>query len=148
VILKCRKWEEPLQVNENSIVSKNTYLGKNVNLNGMRIAGHGMVKIGDNFHSGPECLLITDTHNYKGSKIPYDETYISKDIIIQNNVWLGSRVIVLGGVTIGDGAIIQAGSVVVKDIPSCAIAGGNPACAFKYRDREHYLKLVTEKKYH
>lgn len=47
--------------------------------------------------------------------------------------------IVLGGVIIREGAIIQAaGSVVVDDIPKCAIAGGHPAKVFKYRDREHY----------
>ena len=49
--------------------------------------------------------------------------------------------IVLGGVTIGEGAIIQAGSVVVKDIPPLAIAGGHPAVPFKYRDKEHYYRL-------
>ncbi len=49
--------------------------------------------------------------------------------------------IVLGGVTIGEGAIIQAGSVFVKDIPPLAIAGGHPAVPFKYRDKEHYYRL-------
>jgi acetyltransferase-like isoleucine patch superfamily enzyme len=57
-------------------------------------------------------------------------------------------VIVLPGVTIGEGAIIQAGSVVVKDIEKCAIAGGHPAKTFKYRDTEHYEKLKKEKKFH
>ncbi|WP_242984146.1 hypothetical protein [Clostridium putrefaciens] len=48
---------------------------------------------------------------------------------------------VLSGITIGEGAIIQAGSVVVKDIPKCSIAGGSPAKVFKYRDIEHYKEL-------
>jgi acetyltransferase-like isoleucine patch superfamily enzyme len=48
---------------------------------------------------------------------------------------------VLGGVTIGEGAIIQAGSVVVSDIPSLAIAGGHPARVFKNRDGAHYERL-------
>ena len=56
--------------------------------------------------------------------------------------------IVLGGVTIGEGAIIQAGSVVVKDIPKYAIAGGHPCIPFKQRDIVHYLKLKKEKKFH
>lgn len=52
------------------------------------------------------------------------------------------------GVTIGEGAIIQAGAVVVSDIPPCAIAGGAPAKVFKYRNKEHYYKLKQEKKFH
>lgn len=73
----------------------------------MEINGGGKVTIGDNFHSGPGCMMITQNHNYdKGTKIPYDSTYILKDISIGDNVWLGSRVIILGGVKIGEGAII------------------------------------------
>lgn len=100
------------------------------------------VTIGNNSHSGPGCLMISQNHNFDGgTKIPYDNTYIYKDITIEDQVWLGSRVIVLGGVTIGEGAIIQAGSVVVKDIPKYAIAGGHPCKVFSQRDIEHYEKL-------
>ena len=59
----------------------------------------------------------------------------------------GSRVIILGGVTIGEGAIIQVGSVVVSDIPDYAIAGCHPAKVFKYRDKEHYYKLKQEESF-
>jgi len=93
--------------------------------------------------------MITHIHNYdNGKAIPYDDTYIYKDITIEDNVWLGDRVIILGGVKIGEGAIIQAGSVVVSDVPKYAIAGGHPAKVFKYRDIEHYEKLKTEKRFH
>ncbi len=125
----------------------NTELGHNPNFNGLTIGGNGRVVFGDNFHSGIECRFITENHNYKGEKLPYDETFIVKDIIIGDNVWLGDRVIVLGGVKIGEGAIIQAGSVVCKDIPPLAIVGGHPAVAFAYRDREKYMKLKEEKKF-
>lgn len=138
-----------LKVNRDSYVTSNTKLGNNVNFNGMKIQGHGNVTIGNNFHSGIECMVITDIHNYdKGIAIPYDNTIISKDIIIEDNVWLGNRVIILPGVTIEEGAIIQAGSVVVNNIPKYAIAGGHPAKVFKYRDIEHYEKLKKEKKFH
>lgn len=138
-----------LKVNAKSEVNGKTYLGNNVNFNGMSIRGYGVVKIGDNFHSGTDCIMITDVHNYdKGRAIPYDDTYIVKDINIKDNVWLGTRVTVLGGVTIGEGAIIQAGSTVVSDIPDGAIAGGHPAKVFKYRDMEHYYKLKNEGKFH
>ena len=55
-----------------------------------------------------------------------------KPIIIGNNVWLGFDVVVLKGVTIGDGAIIGAKSVVTRDIPAWSIAAGNPAQVVKY----------------
>lgn len=134
-----------LKVNGRSGVTPNTILGNNVNFNGMTISGKGQVVIGDNFHSGPECRIITSFHNYEGKKIPYDSTYIHKDVNIQDNVWLGTRVIILGGVTIHEGAIIQAGSTVVSDIPKGGIAGGHPAKVFKYRDLEHYDELKAQK---
>lgn len=138
-----------LKVNGPSGVTKKTFLGNNVNFNGMKIGGGGKVTIGDNFHSGPECLMISQNHNFNsGTAIPYDSTYLYKDIVVKDNVWLGSRVIVLGGVTIGEGAIIQAGSCVVNDIPDFAIAGGHPAKVFSYRDIEHYKKLKAAGKFH
>ncbi len=138
-----------LTVNYKSNVNSNTFLGNNVNFNGMRIGGRGKIVIGNNFHSGEDCLMLTDVHNYDhGKAIPYDDTYIVKNIYIEDNVWLGSRVIVLGGVTIGEGAIIQAGSVVVSDIPKYAIYGGHPARFIKSRDIEHYETLKAQKKFH
>ncbi len=138
-----------LRVNGPSLATSNTYLGNNVNFNGIHIQGKGEVKIGDNFHSGIECMILTDNHNYdNGEAIPYDETIISKNVTIEDNVWLGNRVNILPGVTIHEGAIIQLGSVVVRDVPKCAIVGGNPATVFKYRDKDHYEKLKSQAKFH
>ena len=146
----CISYTEPLNVRkERSFVTSNTTLGKNVNFNGMKIYGQGHVSIGDNFHSGKNCKMITDTHNYNsGNAIPYDDTYIVKNITIEDNVWIGEDVTILGGVTIEEGAIIQAGSVVTTSIPKCAIAGGHPATPFKYRDTTHYEQLKKEGKFH
>lgn len=141
------QYSEPLYVNGFSRVTKKTTLGKNVSLNGMTIQGCGEVSIGDNFHSGIGCLMITQNHNYLGEMLPYDDTYICKDIVIENNVWFGHKVVVLPGITICEGAIIQAGAVVSGDIPSLGIAGGNPAKVFRYRDKLHYNKLKKEKKF-
>ena len=54
--------------------TRNTHLGFNCNFNGMKINGDGKVTIGNNFHSGSECQIITQNHNYEGIKIPYDQT--------------------------------------------------------------------------
>ncbi|MBQ6512766.1 DapH/DapD/GlmU-related protein [Methanobrevibacter sp.] len=145
----AKSYGNNLKVNGDSYVTPNTTLGDNVNFNGMKIQGSGKIIIGDNFHSGIECMIITSIHNYdKGNAIPYDDTIISKDVVIEDNVWLGNRVTILPGVKIGEGAIIQAGSVVVRDIPKYAIAGGHPAEVFKTRDIEHYEKLKKEGKFH
>ena len=143
-------YKSPPKVNGPSSVSKTTHLGQNVNFNGMVIAGGGKVVIGDNFHSGIECRMVSQLHKYDdGDAIPYDtKEYILRDITIEDNVWLGDRVMVLGGVRIGEGAIIQAGSVVVTDIPKYAIAGGHPAKVFKQRNIEHYEKLKAAGKFH
>lgn len=137
-----------LDVGSKSYVTSATTLGDNVNFNGMAMSGNGKITIGNNFHSGPGCQIITSFHNYEGNAVPYDDTYIDKDVTIGDNVWLGNNVIILGGVTIGEGAIIQAGSVVCMDVPACAIAGGHPAKPFKYRDREHYEQMKREGKFH
>lgn len=125
-----------------SYVNCNTVLGNYVNFNGMNMRENGFCKIGNYFHSGIECLILTENHNYdKGTMIPYDTSYISKDVIIDDFVWLGARVTILPGTHIGEGAIIQAGAVVHGEIPPYAIAGGNPAKVFKYRDVEHFKQL-------
>lgn len=137
-----------LYVGGKSYVNSNTYLADHVSFNGMAMTGNGKITIGRYFHSGPGCQIITTFHNYEGTEIPYDNTVINKDVTIGDYVWFGNNVIVLGGVTIGEGAIIQAGSVVCKDIPPYAIAGGHPAMPFKYRDVEHFNKLKAEGKFH
>lgn len=139
---------ESLYCGGKSFVTINTYLGHHVCFNGMSMFGDGKIIIGNYFHSGTGCQILTSFHNYEGNEIPYDDTYIDKDVIIKDCVWLGNNVIILGGVTIGEGAIIQAGSVVCKDIPPYAIAGGHPATPFKYRDKHHYELLKEMGKFH
>ena len=144
----AKKVGDPLYVGGKSYVTHNTVLGNNVNFNGMSMSGEGNIEIGDNFHSGFGCQIITSFHNYEGDAVPYDTTYISKDVKIGDNVWLGNNVIILGGVTIGEGVVVQAGSVVCKSIPDYAIAGGHPAVPFKYRNKEHYEQMKQEKKFY
>lgn len=56
-----------------------------------------------------------------------------RKVTIGNDVWIGQRVMIMPGVTIGDGCIIAAGAVVTKDIPPYSIAGGVPARVLKSR---------------
>lgn len=66
------------------------------------------------------------------------------ETIIDNDVWIGSNVIVPGGIHIGTGAIVAAGSVVVKDVPPYAIAGGNPAKIIRYRFTEGQIQFLLK----
>ena len=144
----AQKVGEDLHVNRKCEFSRNTIIGNNCHFNGMRISGNGRVIIGNNFHSGKNIQILTTYHNFDhGKALPYDDTSYSKDVIIEDNVWLGESVMILGGVTIGEGAVIQARSVVCKDVPPLAIAGGHPAVPFKYRDKEHYDQLKAEGKF-
>lgn len=140
---------EKLYVGGKSSFSGKIYLGDNCNFNGMCVQGNGTVYFGDNFHSGIECMIITQNHDYDhGNAIPYGDKYIYKRVVIESNVWFGNRVTVTGDVTIGEGTIVAAGSVVCKDIPPYAIVGGNPAKIIKYRDITHYENLKKEHKFH
>lgn len=100
------------------------------------IAPH--VTIGDDVMMGPDCMLFTSNHGMKLAGVPMWRQSSSKPvpIVIGNDVWIGARVIILPGVHVGDGAVIGAGSVVTKDVPSCAVVAGNPARFIRMRDNE------------
>lgn len=126
----------------------NTVIKDNVCINGAQIIGDGPCSIGSHTQIGHQVLIITSNHNYdEGNSIPYDNKNIFKDVTIEDCCWIGSRVTILPGTKIGEGAIIQAGAVVHGEIPKCAIAGGNPAKVFKYRNIEHYDKLKEKNAY-
>lgn len=107
----------------------------------------GEVSIGEYFHCGQNLMIHTNNHDYDhGECIPYGKQNIIKPVTIKDFVWCGANVIILSGVTIGEGCVIGAGSVVTKDIPDYAIAAGNPAQVIKYRNIERYNRLKSEKK--
>ena len=145
--IRLGSYGKRLIVNSACTFTRNTHVGDYCNFNGLKVAGAGKVSFGNYFHSGKECLIICQNHNYEGNRIPYDDTFVVKSVNIGNCVWFGHRVIIMGGVSIGDGAIIAAGSVVTKDVPKCAIVGGNPARVIKYRDIDHYNELDNKKMY-
>lgn len=119
----------------------NENFGNNINFNGCKVYGNGNITFGNNFHSAKGLTILTSFHNYEGTKVPYDHTVITKDIVIEENVWIGMNVTLLGGVTLGEGCIIQAGSVVVKSVDALSIVGGHPAKVFSKRNEKHYYRL-------
>lgn len=117
--------------------------------NNVKIDGLGGVQIGSGCILARDIEIISSNHYFQGEdlmEIPYDKRFISKPITIQENVWIGLRTVILPGVTIGEGAVIGACSVVTKDIPPLAIVGGNPAKVIRYRDADQYYRLKSEGK--
>lgn len=108
----------------------------------------GGVKIGRYFHTGKGLTIFSTNHNYESDKkIPYDEKSILKPVIIEDFIWCGSNVTIVPGITIGEGAIIAAGSVVTRNVPKCAVIGGNPAKIIKYRNIDNFERLKKEGKF-
>lgn len=106
------------------------------------IEASGGVTIGRYFHTGRGLTIYSSNHKYDGAEaIPYGHEYIRKPVVIRDFVWCGANVTIVPGVTIGEGAIVGAGSVVTKDVPEGAIVGGNPAKVIKYRDMIGFNEL-------
>lgn len=112
-----------LSVGENSGLGINAYL-----------SCVAEVSIGDRVLMGPDVMIFTSDHNWCG----IDKTYFNKGmseapVIIEDDVWIGARSIILKGIKVGKGATIAAGSVVTKDVESMSVVGGVPAKFIKYK---------------
>ncbi|MEB8344826.1 CatB-related O-acetyltransferase [Flavobacteriaceae bacterium KMM 6898] len=96
----------------------------------------GPLKIGSYVMMGPEVLILTSSHNIDRIDTPMNlQGHPAKrKVEIKDDVWIGARVIILPGVTIGTGAIIGAGAVVTKNVEDYAIVGGNPAKLIRFRN--------------
>lgn len=103
---------------------------------GINCRVRGPLDIGDNVMMGPDVVILTNSHNFGRTDIPMNAQghAAPKKVSIGNDVWIGTRVIILPGVTVGNGVIIGAGAVVTKDIPDMAVVGGCPAKLIKFRD--------------
>lgn len=110
------------------------------------IAGESSIGMGTHtLNNLSTCPIFTEKNNGTGhswcnesSENPY------KEVNIGNDVWVGKRVMVMGGINIGDGAVIAAGAVVTKDIPAYALVGGVPARIIRFRFSEEIIKKLLD----
>lgn len=95
----------------------------------------GNVTIGKHVMMGPECYIYTRNHCFDRIDITMDQQGFSmeKPVIIEDDVWIGSRVTILPGVIIGKGSVVGAAAVVTKNVPPFSVVAGNPAKVVKNR---------------
>lgn len=113
------------------------------------------IKIGKYCSIGKDCAFVMSHHNHRlvttspnnRHLFTHNQGNMSSfsrgDIIIGSDVWIGTRVTIMDNTNIGNGAVIAAGSVVCKDVPSYAIVGGNPAKVIKYRFSNEQIEKLN-----
>ena len=132
----------------------NTFFGKfsSANFN-FRCLDVCEIHIGDNVMIGPNVTLATPMHPLlpeernirKREDGSFYNLEYAKPITIKDNCWLASNVVVCGGVTIGEGGVVGAGSVVTRDIPPYSLAVGNPCRVIRKITEKDYMPNGIEK---
>ena len=103
---------------------------------GAFITGGGGVRIGDWVGFGPDVKVWSVNHRFDDPDTPWQlQGWKAKEVVIEDDVWLGANVFVMPGVIIHKGAIISAGTVVNKSIPAFALVAGNPGRVVGWRKR-------------
>lgn len=98
-------------------------------------AGGGSIYIGADCMISQQVSIVASDHGIKRDKLIVEQEWYSKgDVRIGDDVWIGCSSQILAGVTVGNGAVIAAGSLVNKDVPDYAVVAGVPAKIVKYRD--------------
>jgi maltose O-acetyltransferase len=95
------------------------------------------IRFGDNVSIGPEATILTLGHDPQSAEF----TDRGGDVVIGDRVWIGYRAVILPGVTVGDGAVVGAGSVVTKNVLPYTIVAGNPARKIGERARDLRYQL-------
>lgn len=107
----------------------NVAIGENVFINrGALFMAPVPITIGDNALIGPYTMFNSSSHRYKARGTPIDQQgHRYGEITIENDVWVGGHACILAGVTLGEGAVVGAGAVVTKSVPSYTVVAGVPA---------------------
>ncbi|GCF15210.1 hypothetical protein Harman_31450 [Haloarcula mannanilytica] len=92
------------------------------------LLGHGSIHIGQDVLIGPHTTIVAANHTFSDQTVPIVQQEVTKEgITIHDDVWIGANCTVLDGVTIGEGAVVAAGSVVTESVPESTVVAGTPA---------------------
>ena len=119
---------ENVNIETGAVFNPNVEIGNNSTL-GVNCEIIGKAKIGDNVLMGPEVILYAQNHKFSDKNVliykqGYDE---EKGVVLEDDIWIGRRVIILPGVTVKKGTVIGAGAIVTKSFPEYSVIAGNPA---------------------
>ena len=110
-------------------IGYNVFINRNVN-----IVARDSIEIGDNVMIGPNTVINSGSHVFNDvEKLIRDQGHRKAPIIIENNVFIGGNSFILPGVTIGEGSVVGAGSIVTKSVEPFSVVVGNPARIIKRR---------------
>lgn len=110
-----------IQIGNNCAIGQYVYLD-----------GRGKLTIRNNVNIAGRCSIYSAAHNYRSPKWEYFE----KEVRIDDDVWIASNTVIVQGIHIKRGAVVAAGSVVVKDVEAFEVVGGNPAKKIGERNRK------------
>jgi acetyltransferase-like isoleucine patch superfamily enzyme len=113
-------WSSELKHPENIILGERVIIGVNVT-----IGAHSPIRLGDDVRISKDVVIETAGLDFSSGEPPY--RHVSAPIVIEAGAWIGTRSIILGGVTIGKSAVVAAGSVVTNDVAAGAVVAGIPA---------------------
>lgn len=125
---------------------KGISIGNNSGINaGVFLGGQGGIEIGDNVIIGPGTKIFSENHNYAAVDVNIKDQGVSRSgVRIGNNCWVGANVTILAGVSIGEGCVIAAGSVVTKSIAPNSVVAGIPGKKLKDRvPNENYEDIIN-----
>jgi maltose O-acetyltransferase len=123
-------------------IGRDTFIGHEVLVAG----GDCMIVIGDYCDIGPRVVLVAGSHEIDMVNSHSAGTGYSKNIVIEDGVWIGANSTILGGVRIGEKAVIGAGSLVTRDIPPYVMAVGNPCMPVKRWNQTRQTWEMTDKR--
>ena len=120
-----------LQINGNNFFHYGTdiclFEGAKCELNGCSLNAYSQLRCKNHIYIGPETIIGRNVQIWDADHHKLDDEMDNEEIIIGAHVWIGAGAMILKGVHIGDGAVVAAGSVVTKDIPSGCLVAGVPA---------------------
>lgn len=121
---------------------------------GANFSVHERLEIQDDVLIGPDVMILSGNHQIDviGQTINASHQGNNGICRIEQDVWIGARVIVLGDVTIGEGAVVGAGSLVIRDVPPYTVVAGSPCALLRRRFsdddlREHLRRLGRDGTY-